>query len=552
MNETSPPILQLDRLTIGLTREPEAKALVNDLSLSIAPGEALALVGESGSGKSLTSLAVMGLLPKATRVTAGRIGFTSDLLGSVDLVQEPEQQLRKLRGSEIGLVFQEPMSAFSMVHTIGDQLCEPLRLHTSMNRPQVRAHIAELLDRVGIKEPKRALDRYPFEFSGGMLQRAMIARAVACSPKLIIADEPTTALDVTVQAQVLELLAGLQREVGAGMLFITHDLAVASMVADRLAVLRHGRLVEEGPAKQTLRAPRHGYTIALINALPKPPAGPEEAEAQAATPRSDIVLGIEDLCVSYRSGGAMRRSVSTRVLSDITLAMKRGSILGLVGESGSGKTTLARAALGLIPSQSGAIRYRRRDDAAFDVRRLNGPGLKRYWRSAQMVFQNPYASLNPWQTVEETLIEPVVQHGLASRAEARERAADMLERCGLERDMLRRFPHAFSGGQRQRIAIARALVVEPELLFCDEPLSALDVSTQARIIDLLKDLRDALNLSIVLITHDLAVTAALCDDVAVMHGGRIVETGRGADIFAAPQHTYTQRLFDAAPKLDLA
>ena len=540
-------MLHLDKLTIALANGGSQPPLVDGLSLSVGRGEALALVGESGSGKSLTALAIMGLLPKATRIAAGRIGFASRLIGDVDLAGETEARHRRLRGSEIGLIFQEPMSAFSMVHTVGDQLIEPLRLHAGLGRAQARNRIADLLDRVGIREPKQALDRYAFEFSGGMLQRAMIARAVACSPQLIIADEPTTALDVTVQAQVLDLLADIQREVGAAMLFVTHDLAVANLVASRLAVLRQGRLVEEGPVAETLRAPKHSYTRALIDAVPRP-----RPDAEGPALPTDLVIDIKGLSVGFPVSKGMRRTGMTRVLDDVGLAMRRGSILGLVGESGSGKTTLARAALGLIPAQRGTIAYRDRDGAALDVRGLKGPGLKRYWRRAQMVFQNPYASLNPWQTVEQTLVEPLIQHKVARRAEARERAGAMLERCGLERDVMGRFPHAFSGGQRQRIAIARALVIEPELLFCDEPLSALDVSTQARIIALLKALRASLNLSVVLITHDLAVTTALCDDVAVMHGGRIVETGPAAAVSRSPAQAYTQRLFEAAPRLELA
>ena len=545
MGANAANILTIDALSIGLAAR-RTTSLVDRVSLSIRRGEAVALVGESGSGKSLTALSIMGLLPGAVRVTGGKIGFASKLLGAVDLAREPEGRHRRLRGSEIGMIFQEPMSAFSMVHTVGDQLIEPLRLHAGMSRVRARAHIADLLDRVGIREPKRALDRYPFEFSGGMLQRAMIARAVACSPQLIIADEPTTALDVTVQAQVLDLLAGIQREVGAGMLFVTHDLAVANVVADRLAVLRGGRLVEEGPAAQTLRAPGHAYTRALIDALPRPR---EDTGTPAAA--TDPVLDIKGLSVGFAASKGLRRTGMTPVLDDVSLAVERGTILGLVGESGSGKTTLARAALGLVPAQRGTISYRGRDGADHAVRELGGARLKGYWRRAQMVFQSPYASLNPWQTVEQTLVEPLIEHGLAGRGEARERAAGMLERCGLDRDVMNRFPHAFSGGQRQRIAIARALVIEPELLFCDEPLSALDVSTQARIIALLRELRASLNLSVVLITHDLAVTTALCDAVAVMHGGRIVETGPAAAVSRSPQQPYTRRLFAAAPRLEL-
>ncbi len=539
------PIIDISGLTLALDKSRSLPSLVDRLSLSIGPGETLGLVGESGSGKSLTSLAIMGLLPKAIGATAGSILFRSERAGAVDLVRLNDRRMRKLRGREIGMIFQEPMSAFSLVHKVGEQVAEPLVLHHGLSRKAAVAEAAHLLDRVGVREAGRAVERYPFEFSGGMLQRAMIARAVACTPRLIIADEPTTALDVTVQAQVLDLLAEVQREVGAAMLFITHDLAVASKVADRLAVLKNGRLVEEGPTRQTLNAPRHDYTKALIAALPR-------RASQTVAPASEAdILTISDLSVSYReSSGFSRRRALKKVLSDVSLAIRRGTVTALVGESGSGKTTLARAALGLIRS-TGQVTMVAADGSRFDVGTLTGKGLRAYWRRAQMVFQNPYASLNPWQTIEETLVEPQLQHGLASTAKARDTAVEMLERCGLEAGMMKRFPHAFSGGQRQRIAIARALVVGPELLFCDEPLSSLDVSSQARIIALLKSLRRDLNLSVLLITHDLAVTSALCSDVAVMREGQIIEYGPSDEIFDRPRDPYTRRLIAAAPKLEL-
>ena len=540
------PIIDISGLTLALDQSRSSAPLVDRLSLSIGPGETLGLVGESGSGKSLTSLAIMGLLPKAIGATAGSITFRSERARTVDLVLLNDRRMRKLRGREIGMIFQEPMSAFSLVHKVGEQVAEPLVLHHGLSRKAAVAEAANLLDRVGVREASRAVERYPFEFSGGMLQRAMIARAVACTPRLIIADEPTTALDVTVQAQVLDLLADVQGEVGAAMLFITHDLAVASKVADRLAVLKDGGLVEQGPTRQTLQAPRHDYTKALIAALPR------RASQTAALPTKDAaILTISDLSVSYReSSGFSRRRALKKVLSDVSLTIKRGTVTALVGESGSGKTTLARAALGLIRS-TGQVAMVGADGCRFDVDTLTGKGLRTYWRRAQMVFQNPYASLNPWQTIEETLVEPQLQHGLAGTAKARDTAVEMLERCGLEAGMMKRFPHAFSGGQRQRIAIARALVVRPELLFCDEPLSSLDVSSQARIIELLKSLRRELNLSVLLITHDLAVTSAICSDVAVMREGRIIEYGPSDEIFDRPRDPYTRRLIAAAPKLEL-
>ncbi|SMD10355.1 MULTISPECIES: dipeptide ABC transporter ATP-binding protein [Primorskyibacter] len=542
-------VLNIKDLTISLAGRPEFQ-LVSDINLTIARGETVALVGESGSGKSMTSLAVLGLLPPSTAIKSGEIAFASEQFGQLDLSQVPARRMNKLRGRELGMVFQEPMSAFSMVHKIGEQVGEPLTQHFRMKKPAVMAKAAELLDQVGIREPEIAVERYPFEFSGGMLQRAMIARAIACSPKLIIADEPTTALDVTIQAQVLRLLSQVQERVGAGMLFVTHDLAVAAQVSDRVLVMQNGRLVEAGTTRSTLRNPRHDYTKALVAAVPHM-AVPGRV-ARDETTSHDPILTVRDVEVKYPGASSFtgKKAFPKRVLSNVSVTMQRGSIMGLVGESGSGKTTLARAVLGLVPTTKGEIEFHPSQGETQTITGLRPRALKQYWCKAQMVFQNPYASLNPWQTIEETLVEPIVQHGLARGAQARDRARAMLEKCEMPGDAMGRFPHAFSGGQRQRIAIARALVVAPELVVCDEPFSALDVSTQARIIALLKQLRAELDLSILLISHDLAVTSSLCDEVVVMEHGKVVEHGRSPEIFVSPKARYTANLIAAVPRLN--
>lgn len=542
-------VLDIKKLTIKLAGK-SGHPLVRDIDLAIAPGETVALVGESGSGKSMTSLAVLGLLPLTTLASSGSIGFDSSQFGQLDLLQVSARRMNKLRGRELGMVFQEPMSAFSMVHKIGEQVSEPLKQHFGLKKPALMTRAAELLDQVGIRDPELAVERYPFEFSGGMLQRAMIARAIACNPKLIIADEPTTALDVTIQAQVLKLLSEVQQRVGAGMLFVTHDLAVAAQVSDRVLVMQNGKLVETGDTRATLRRPRHDYTKGLVAAVPRMAHAGRTSRRNTGT--GDPILSVRDIEVTYPGSASFtgKKAPPKRVLSDVSVTMQRGSIMGLVGESGSGKTTLARAVLGLVPTGKGKITFHPGKGEPQAISGLRPRDLKHYWRKAQMVFQNPYASLNPWQTIEEALVEPIIQHGLARGVEARDRARAMLEKCEMPGDVMSRFPHAFSGGQRQRIAIARALVVAPELVVCDEPFSALDVSTQARIIALLKQLRDELDLSILLISHDLAVTSSLCDDVVVMQQGKVVEHGKSTEIFATPKASYTANLIAAVPRLD--
>lgn len=535
----------LDIRDLSISTRAEGTPLVQNLSLSIAAGQTLAVVGESGSGKSLTALSVLGLLPKPVVLSGGSLAFRTPE-GPTDLATLSETGFQEIRGRRVGMIFQEPMSAFSQVKTVGDQIGEPLVRHRGLSRRAARARAADLLEELDVPRAREVVSRYPFEFSGGMQQRAMIARAVACEPDLIIADEPTTALDVTVQAQVLRLLRRVQEKAGSGMLFITHDLAVAREVSDHVAVMQKGRLVEAGTAAQVLRAPAQRYTRDLLRAVPRlQPVAPRDM-------RAEPVLEVAGLSLAY--GGTQplfgRPKPPKPVLQDVSLTLERGSILGLVGESGSGKTTLARAVLGLARAQTGEVRFHCRNGKTYQPRKLGPKALTGYWRHAQMVFQNPYASLNPWLSVEQTLTEPLLNQRLAKPKEARDRAAATLEACGLGSEALGRFPHSFSGGQRQRIAIARALVTEPDFVVCDEPMSALDVTTQARIAALLQDLRDRMGLTLLIITHDLAAASQLCDRIAVMKQGQIVEEGATQRVFSYPQTDYTRALLAAVPRLD--
>jgi peptide/nickel transport system ATP-binding protein len=538
-------IIKVNNLQISIAKSK--KKLVKGLDLCISPGETVALVGESGSGKSLTALSIMRLLHPNLKHDEGEILLRNDD-SAVDLLKMTDKEMQDVRGRRIGMIFQEPMSAFSPVRTIGDQVGEPLVCHNGCSRKKARDVVAEILAQVGIVDADRAVRQYPFEFSGGMLQRAMIARAIICHPELIIADEPTTALDVTVQAQVLNLLKSVQMKSESAMLFITHDLAVARQMADRIIVMRHGLMVEEGSAKEILTTPQSGYSKMLLSSVPR---FLPDAESQER-PEREVVVSIDKVSLSYPGSRPLfgAKTPPKRVLTDISATISRGSVVGLVGESGSGKTTLARSVLNLVTPQAGQIEFHSTSGKDFVPNKLGGKSLRGYWRHAQMVFQNPYASLNPWHSIMEILTEPVLRHGIASGEDAKEIARTTIEKCGLDASVLSRFPHSFSGGQRQRIAIARALVTSPEFIVCDEPLSALDVSTQAKIIRLLNELRDKLDLTILFITHDLAVASELCDEVFVMQNGVIVESGPVTEVFANPQTAYTAKLIDAVPRIE--
>ena len=518
-------LLRVEGLSIALPPGAERAHAVEDVSYTLAAGEVLCIVGESGSGKSVSVMALMGLLPPALRPVAGRILFEGQ-----DLLQAGPAAMRALRGARIGMVFQEPMTALNPLMRVGDQVAETLRVHGV--RPGGR--VAALLDAVGLPDPAATARAYPHQLSGGQRQRVMIAAALALEPAILVADEPTTALDVTTQMQILRLIRGLQASRGMGVVFITHDFGVVAEIADRVAVMQHGRIVEQGVVAAVLGAPQHPYTRQLIAAVPHG-APPERPPVPGLGVTGPALLDLAGVRKTYRG----RRGVPA--VADATLHIRRGETLGLVGESGSGKSTLARCVVRLVVPEAGAIRY-----AGTDLRPLSRAAWKPYRKRIQMVFQDPAASLNPRCRVGDIIAEGPVAHG-APRAAARARAAELLRLVGLDPGAAARFPHEFSGGQRQRIGIARALAMEPDLLIADEPVSALDVSVQAQVLALLADLRARLGLTMLFITHDLRVAAQICDRVAVMRRGVIVEQGPAAALFARPAHEYTRALLDSIP-----
>ena len=520
-------LLAVENLTIALPGGGDRANAVTDVSFSLEAGKILCIVGESGSGKSVSASAIMGLLPPALKVTAGRIGFEGH-----DLLQASAATLRGLRGARIGMIFQEPMTALNPLMRVGAQLAEVLQVHGKRDPGAVQ----RLLEAVGLPDPPRLARAYPHMLSGGQRQRVMIAIALALEPSILIADEPTTALDVTTQAQILALIRDIQQRRGMGVLFITHDFGVVAEIADHVVVMQHGRIVEQGPATQVLTNPQHPYTKGLIAAVPH---GPAEPRPVADTPRVLELVGVKK---TYgRAGGLFGGGRRVVAISDAQIDIRRGETLGLVGESGSGKSTLARSVVRLVVPEEGAIRFH-----GTDLRPLNRGQWKPYRKRIQMVFQDPFASLNPRRAVGEILSEGPMAHGVP-KAEAMARAKDLLALVQLDEGAIRRYPHEFSGGQRQRIGIARALAMEPELLIADEPVSALDVSVQAQILALLEDLRMRLGLTMLFITHDLRVAARICDRVAVMQRGVIVEQGRTDDVFANPRHAYTRALLDSVP-----
>jgi peptide/nickel transport system ATP-binding protein len=525
-------ILSVEGLTIALPQGADRAHAVEEVSFALREGEILCVVGESGSGKSMSANAVMGLLPPGVTVAAGRAMFEGrDLLA----LSEPER--RDLRGARVAMIFQEPMTALNPLMRIGDQIAEVFEAHGRHTPQERRARALALVEEVGLPDPPRIVRAYPFQLSGGQRQRAMIAMALALEPAILIADEPTTALDVTTQAQILALIAKLQKSHGMAVMFITHDFGVVAEIADRVIVMRHGRIVEEGAARAVLNAPQHAYTRALIDAIPAD--APPAAEARAPAPPA---LEVTDLRKTYVTGGGpFRPRREVKAIDGVSFTIARGEVLGLVGESGSGKSTVGRAIVRLVDPDDGHVRV-----GGVDMATLPAAELRRARAKAQMVFQDPYASLNPRARIARVLTEGPVAMGV-SREKAGARAAELLELVGLDRSALDRFPHEFSGGQRQRIGIARALAMEPELVIADEAVSALDVSIQAQVLDLLRDLRARLGLSLLFITHDLRVAAQLCDRVAVMQRGRLVEIGPVSEVFLRPQHPYTRQLLDAVP-----
>ena len=525
------PILEICGLTVGLPGGADRRAAVRDVSLTVGRGEVVCLVGESGSGKSVIAQAVMGLLPKQLPVQSGAI-----LLQGEDLLQASAQRLRALRCVRMSMIFQEPMTALNPVMTCGDQIDEVLREHTALNAAERRARVLEIVQEVLLPDPERIIASYPHQLSGGQRQRIVIAIALVLDPVLLIADEPTTALDVTTQAQILRLVLDLQRRHGTGVLFITHDFGVVAEVAHRVAVLRLGDLVEVGPKQQVLQKPTHAYTRMLMGAVPT-----LHVPQRTLDPEAPVVLKVESLAKTYDSTSWFGQRRTVHAAKGVSFEIRRGRTLGIVGESGSGKSTVARCVVRLIDPSAGAILLSGTDLAAATPRALRG--LR---KRVQIVFQDPYRSLNPRRTVAEALIEGPMNFGLPRDA-ALERARELLALVRLDASAMDRFPHQFSGGQRQRICIARALAMEPELLIADEAVSALDVSVQAQVLELLADIRQRLNLAMLFITHDLRVAAQVCDEVVVMSQGEVVEHGPTAQVFEAPRHAYTRALFEAAP-----
>ncbi len=607
-----PETLSVRGLSVEFSTRRGTVRAVDGVDWSVRRGETLALVGESGSGKSVTALAVLGLLPRGpARVTGGRVLFEGR-----DLLAMPEAELRALRGRDVAMVFQDPMTSLNPVLTIGRQLREPLVTHLGMTDAQADARAVELLGLVGIPDAARRLNQYPHQFSGGMRQRVMIAMALACDPKLLIADEPTTALDVTVQAQILELMKDLSRRLGITLVVITHNLGIVARYADRVAVMYAGRIVEEGPAERIFASPRHPYTAGLLRAVPRldrardrrlatiegqppdlrsPPPGcrfaarcPARAERCAEEPPavegpegSRVFCHFPDTATAARTAEAVpvaapvaapsaparpllevrslskiyegpRRSffgpkLPIRAVDDVSFSIGRGETLGLVGESGSGKTTVGRLVLHLDRETGGSIVF-----DGLDLAAARSAEMRDVRRRMQVIFQDPYTSLDPRMTVGGTISEPLTARLGMNAAAARARTAELLDQVGLVRDMADRYPHQLSGGQRQRVGIARALAMEPELIVCDEPVSALDVSIQGQIINLLEKLQEERGIAFLFIAHDLAVVRHLSHRIVVMYLGRVMETADRDALYAAPMHPYTRAMLDAAPIPDPA
>jgi ABC-type glutathione transport system ATPase component len=525
----SQPILSVRDLTIDLPPGSDRPHAVEGLGFDLYANEILCLVGESGSGKSLTAAAMMGLLPPYVRPSAGQMMFEDR-----DLLTLSEEGWRALRGRRFGMIFQEPMTALNPVMRVEDQILEVLTAHGERGGPE---RVMDLLHAVNLPDPMRLKSAYPHHLSGGQRQRVMIAMALALHPTVLIADEPTTALDVTTQAQILALIRQLQSERQMGVLFITHDFGVVAEIADRVAVLQHGRIVELGTKDQVLNDPQHEYTRRLIAAVPS--LDPPE---RRSLERAPTMLSVKSLNKTYRTGGGLFRGRRVvHAAKNVTLSIRKGETLGLVGESGSGKTTVGRCLVRLIEPDSGRMDFR-----GVDLNAFNGRQLRPFRKKIQMIFQDPFASLNPRHKVGDIVAAGPIAFG-ATRLEAQKRSHDLLRLVGLEPSAADRYPHEFSGGQRQRIGIARALALDPELLIADEPVSALDVSVQAQVLELLADIKRRMNLSMLFITHDLRVAAQVCDRVAVMYQGEIVEQGLTADLFREPNHPYTRALLDAIP-----
>ena len=523
-------VLEVSGLTVALPKNADRPNAVENISFTVAPGEIVCVVGESGSGKSVTASAVMGLLPDALRPTAGKT-----LLEGEDTLTAEKSRLRDLRGTRMAMIFQEPMTALNPVTRVGEQIAEVLEIHTSMSAAERRQRAIEIMEAVQLPDPERMVDAFPHQLSGGQRQRIMIAMALVLDPSLLIADEPTTALDVTTQAQILKLIKEMQERRGTGVLFITHDFGVVAEIADRIVVMQHGRIVEYGDRDDVLRRPKAPYTQMLMASVPS--MTPPERSAKTG----ETAVEVKALNEVYGKTGWLSKARIVHAVQDVDLMVRKGETLGIVGESGSGKSTVARCIARLIDPTSGSISLH-----GTEIATISQAQLRPHRRKVQIVFQDPYRSLNPRRTIGQSLVEAPMNFGMPE-AQALKVARDLMELVGLSGDALERYPHQFSGGQRQRICIARALAVEPEVLIADEAVSALDVSVQAQVLKLLDDIRVKYNLAMLFITHDLRVAAQICDRLIVMQKGVIVEHGPTRAVYQNPQHPYTRLLLDAAP-----
>jgi peptide/nickel transport system ATP-binding protein len=550
MTASNPPEIVLDvrdLVTHFATRTGIVKA-VDGVSFQVKRGKTLCVVGESGSGKSVTARSILQIVDSPGRIVSGSMVLNRPDGSSVDLAKLHPRggEIRAVRGAEIAMIFQEPMSSLSPVHTVGDQIVEVLRLHLGMDKKAARARTIELLTQVEIPNPSRAIDRYTFEFSGGMRQRAMIAMALACDPALLIADEPTTALDVTTQAEILDLIKRLQTRLGMAVLFITHDMGVVAEIADEVLVMYRGKAMERGPVETIFHSPQDDYTRMLIGSVLKLESKAEIRLARPPAPAdAPPVIDVRDLSMHFGKGAGL-----TKAVDGVSLSVRPGETLGIVGESGSGKTTMGRCLLRVYEPNAGEIRYRRADGTTVDLVSADKEALRGARREIRMIFQDPVGSLNPRMTVAQIVAEPLLVNGIAKGKELDERVVALLEQVGIEPAWRERYPHAFSGGQRQRIGIARAIALKPRVIVADEATSALDVSIRAQVLDLLIRLQDELNLSFVFISHDIGVIRYMCDRVAVMYRGRVVETGDTDQVCDSPRHGYTQALLSAIPRPD--
>ena len=575
MNSKSPqsPLLVVENLGVDFLLHGEAVPAIQNISFDILPGESIALVGESGSGKSVTSQAIMGILPASARIRHGSIVFNDPGQRGkpVDIAKlDPQSQtMRQIRGGSISIIFQEPMTSLSPVHTIGNQISEALFLHRDASVKEGHKLTRTMLQHVGFPNPEHAYKMYPFELSGGLRQRAMIAMAMICHPALLIADEPTTALDVTIQARILKLIRELQQELGMSLLLITHDLGVVANMSEKVVVMYHGNIMESGPVNTLFNNPSHPYLQSLMKAVPRLDMQKEERltpvrEIESGTisqqppppwPENDADyhLKVSHISKSYQlqQGSWLNfKHQTVSAVNDVSFVIKPGECFGLVGESGCGKTTLSKMIMRAIQADEGKIEFNDRGHH-IDIQSLQGEELLAFRRKMQFIFQDPFSSLSPRMTIFDILREPLQIHQIGDSASQRKAASDLMQQVGLNPAFLNRYPHSFSGGQRQRIGIARALALNPELIICDEPVSALDVSIQAQILNLLKDLQQQMGLTYLFISHNLAVIKYIADRIAVMCRGQLVEIADRDDLFDNPIHPYTQALLSAVPHVDL-